>query len=39
VRATGTLTASVNGVGEIRYAGNPAHVESRVNGIGRISRL
>jgi hypothetical protein len=39
VRATGTLTAEVNGVGEVRYAGNPVHVESHVNGIGRIGRL
>jgi hypothetical protein len=39
VRASGDLTMSVNGVGEIRYTGNPTHVESHVNGIGRISRL
>jgi hypothetical protein len=39
VRARGNLTATVNGVGEIRYAGNPAHVQSQVNGVGRISAL
>jgi hypothetical protein len=39
VRASGVLTMNVNGVGEIRYAGNPSHVESQVNGIGRIGRL
>jgi hypothetical protein len=39
VRASGRLTANVNGVGEIRYAGTPANVDSHVNGIGRISRL
>ncbi|MBD5654282.1 MAG: DUF2807 domain-containing protein [Candidatus Eremiobacteraeota bacterium] len=39
VRASGTLTMNVNGVGEIRYAGKPTHVESNVNGVGRIGRL
>ena len=39
VRASDRLTLSVNGVGEIRYAGTAAHVESHVNGIGRIARL
>jgi hypothetical protein len=39
VRASGQLNANVNGVGEIRYTGSPAHVESHVNGIGRISRI
>jgi hypothetical protein len=39
VRASGILTMSVNGVGEIRYSGNPSHVESHINGIGRIDRL
>jgi hypothetical protein len=39
VRASGSLTASVNGVGDIRYAGKPAHVESQVNGLGRIGPL
>ena len=39
VSASGTLNASVNGVGEIRYSGNPAKVESQINGIGRIGRL
>jgi hypothetical protein len=39
VRASGILTMSVNGVGEIRYIGNPSHVESHISGIGRIGRL
>ncbi len=39
VRAAGKLTIAVNGVGEVRYAGNPTHVASEVNGIGRIGRL
>jgi hypothetical protein len=39
VRASGELTMSVNGIGEIRYAGNPTAVHSSVNGIGRISRM
>lgn len=39
VRAAGELTMNVNGVGEIRYTGNPTHVDSHVNGIGRIQRL
>lgn len=39
VRASGSLTLNVNGIGEIRYAGDPAHVESHVNGIGRIGRM
>jgi hypothetical protein len=39
VRASGQLTATVNGVGEIRYAGKPAKVQSQVNGVGRIGQL
>jgi hypothetical protein len=39
VRASGKLTASVNGVGSIRYTGNPSNVQSQVNGIGHIGRL
>ena len=39
VRASGSLTMNVNGIGEIRYAGNPSHVESHVNGIGRIGKM
>jgi hypothetical protein len=39
VRASGSLTMNVNGVGEIRYAGNPAHVDSHVNGIGHIGPM
>jgi len=39
VRASGVLTMTVNGVGAIRYAGNPARIESHVNGVGSIGRL
>jgi hypothetical protein len=39
VRADGSLTMNVNGIGEIRYAGKPSHVESHVNGIGSIGRI
>jgi len=39
VKASGELKMNVNGVGEIRYTGNPTHVESHVNGLGRISRM
>jgi hypothetical protein len=39
VRASGTLSMNVNGVGEIKYAGNPTHVDRQVNGIGRIERM
>jgi hypothetical protein len=39
VRASGSLTMNLNGIGEIRYAGNPKHVESHVNGIGHIGPL
>jgi hypothetical protein len=39
VRADGLLTLNVNGIGEIRYAGNPARVDGHVNGVGRIAPL
>jgi hypothetical protein len=39
VRVSGVLTASINGIGSIRYTGNPTKVTSQVNGLGRISRL
>jgi hypothetical protein len=39
VRASGSLTMNVNGVGEIRYTGNPTTVAKNVNGIGRIDRM
>lgn len=38
VRARGTLEMNVNGLGMIRYSGSPAHVDSHVNGLGRIER-
>lgn len=34
---TGSLQAEVNGVGSITYAGNPQQVDSRINGVGRIT--
>jgi len=39
VRANGSLKMNLNGVGEVRYAGTPSHVESQVSGIGTIGRL
>jgi hypothetical protein len=39
VRGSGTLSLTVNGIGEIRYAGHPAHVEQQVNGLGRIGPI
>jgi len=39
VRASGSLEMTVNGLGVIRYAGSPSHVESHVNGVGRIQRM
>jgi hypothetical protein len=39
VRGSGTLSLTVNGIGEIRYAGHPAHVEQQVNGLGQIGPI
>lgn len=36
VNVSGTLIASVSGIGGIRYQGNPAHVNRKVSGIGQI---
>jgi hypothetical protein len=36
-QVTGTLEAEVNGVGNIRYSGNPAHVTTSINGVGSIT--
>lgn len=33
---TGSLEATVNGVGSITYAGKPQRVESQIHGVGRI---
>lgn len=38
VSATGTLSASVNGVGSVRYAGTPARLDTSINGVGSIRR-
>ena len=37
VNVSGTLEAELNGVGNIRYAGNPQKVEPQINGVGRIA--
>ena len=39
VRASGKLSLSVNGVGEIGYTGNPTEIEQHVNGVGRIRKI
>jgi hypothetical protein len=39
VRASGLLTMTVNGVGSIRYTGNPTHIDPHINGLGSIGRL
>jgi hypothetical protein len=39
VQGSGSLVLNVNGVGEIRYKGNPKNVEKHVNGLGRISAM
>ena len=36
VTATGSLTAVVNGVGRITYAGHPHPVITQINGVGTI---
>jgi len=36
VYATGTLDATVNGVGSIRYSGKPATVHTSINGLGSV---
>jgi hypothetical protein len=37
VHVTGTLDATVSGVGTILYSGHPAHVQARVSGVGSIT--
>jgi len=37
VNATGSLDATVNGVGSINYYGKPAKVTTAINGVGSIS--
>jgi hypothetical protein len=39
VRAHGVLTMNVNGLGAIGYTGDPAHIESHINGLGHIGKL
>jgi len=38
VHATESLRAEVNGVGAVRYSGDPAKVESELHGLGAITR-
>ncbi len=38
VRASGTLTATLNGVGSIRYKGDPENKNFNTNGIGSIKK-
>jgi hypothetical protein len=37
LNVTGSLVATVNGVGNIHYRGNPAQVQTAMNGVGSIS--
>jgi Putative auto-transporter adhesin, head GIN domain len=37
VNSTGSLDATVNGVGTINYYGKPAKVTTAINGVGSIS--
>jgi hypothetical protein len=37
VRTNGSLKATVNGVGNVKYYGNPRSVSKHVNGMGNIS--
>jgi hypothetical protein len=39
VSAEDSLRASVSGSGDIRYNGNPPHVESSVAGSGSVKQL
>jgi hypothetical protein len=39
VNVSGTLEAELNGVGNIRYSGNPQKVEPQINGVGRIAPM
>ena len=39
VNVSGTLIASVSGVGSIMYRGNPVHVNRKVSGIGKIQSI
>ena len=39
VYVSGTLIASVSGVGSIMYRGNPVHVNRKVSGIGKIQSI
>jgi hypothetical protein len=39
VQGSGSLVLNVNGVGEIRYKGNPTNVEKHVSGVGRVTTM
>ncbi len=38
VNVTNDLKATINGVGQIKYSGNPANVDKSVKGLGRITQ-
>jgi hypothetical protein len=39
VNAEDALSADVNGVGSVRHVGKPAALQTRVNGVGRVTQL
>lgn len=39
VDVTGSLSATVNGVGSVHYLGTPAKLETSINGVGDVSQL
>lgn len=38
VNVTNELNATINGVGEVKYSGNPVKVDKSVNGLGRVTQ-
>jgi hypothetical protein len=39
VNAADALSADVNGVGSVRHVGKPGTLQTRVNGVGRVTQL
>jgi hypothetical protein len=39
VNAAEELHAVVNGVGSVRYVGSPPTLDSKINGVGKVSQL
>lgn len=39
VNAADALSADVNGVGSVRHVGKPGALQTRVNGVGRVTQL